>query len=58
MLCVQCLDPALQPVVNIQAETYGPGSRCVETGTWVRMEGGTLTSSDPSLQNGCYQVDL
>ena len=56
ILRMQCLDPALQPAINTMAETYGPGSRCVEVGFWVRTDGGTMTFSDPSPAGGCYQV--
>ena len=54
----QCADTALQPVNNVLAETYGPGSRCVEVGAWTRTQNGVTTASSPLDGSGCYQVHI
>ena len=41
---------------NPSAQTYGPGSRCVEhSGTW-RAQSGSSSSSTSFQKSGCYQV--
>ena len=47
-----------QPATNIRAETYGPGSRCVEHGRqWFFTTSG-LNSTSEVYGGGCYQVWL
>lgn len=55
MVCNQAAD---LPSVNIRAETYGPGSRCIEQGRqWLLMTNGSNITS-PVFGSGCYQVLL
>ena len=49
---------ANQPAINIRAETYGPGSRCVEHGRqWFLTANGDNSTSEV-YGGGCYQVGL
>ena len=53
MVCNQAAD---LPSQNIRAETYGPGSRCIEQGRqWLLTTNGFTTTS-PVFGSGCYQV--
>ena len=55
MVCSQAAD---LPSVNLFAETYGPGSRCIEQGRqWALTANGSNTTS-PVFGGGCYQVML
>ena len=46
------------PTPNLFAETYGPGSRCIEHGRqWFQTMSGTNTTS-AVYGGGCYQVWL
>ena len=53
-----CNMAANQPAINIQAENYGPGSRCVEHGRqWFLTVNGANSTSEV-YGGGCYQVWL
>ena len=53
-----CNQETHQPTTNLYAETYGPGSRCVEHGRqWFLTMSGT-NSTSAVYGGGCYQVWL
>ena len=53
-----CNQETHQPTTNLYAETYGPGSRCVEHGRqWFQTMSGT-NSTSAVYGGGCYQVWL
>ena len=49
---------ANQPAMNIRAETYGPGSRCVEHGRQWFLTANGANSTSEVYGGGCYQVWL
>ena len=52
-----CANTALPFGTNTLAETYGPGSRCMEAGSWTRtviLSGQTTTNT--FFRSGCYEV--
>ena len=54
-MCTQAAD---QPAQNIRAETYGPGSRCVEHGRQWFLTTNEASSTSQVYGGGCYQVWL
>ena len=52
-----CANTALPLGTNTQAETYGPGSRCMEAGSWTRtiIQSGQ-TTTNTIFRSGCYEV--
>ena len=53
-----CNQETDQPTPNLYAETYGPGSRCIEHGRqWLQTTSETNNTS-AEYGGGCYKVKL
>ena len=53
-----CNQEADLPTTNLYAETYGPGSRCVEHGRQWFLTTNEASSTSEVYGGGCYQVWL